>query len=189
MLFRSLVFFDVNHCRGTDIKLPKCHGLLTLNNFNISVDTLQSIYRLRQINSNDKDKIQTIDYYYSNIEQILSVENIKEYLENQTLIYNKNKEKEFYKQCIKSQKKFNYDSKKFQNIYLLEKEQNYIYPKTKKSSYELIEFKKDLENENYYEILCSSMRLDNIYCNKLKESLKESDIILISQSQSQSQSQ
>ncbi len=41
-----LIFFDINHCRGTDIKIPNCHGLLTLNNFNISVDTLQSLYRL-----------------------------------------------------------------------------------------------------------------------------------------------
>lgn len=43
-------------CFTTDLKLPPCKEILTINNINNSIDILQTLYRLKQINSIDIKK-------------------------------------------------------------------------------------------------------------------------------------
>jgi hypothetical protein len=179
-----LIFFDINHCRGTDIKISKCHGLLTLNNFNISVDTLQSLYRLRNINHDDEDKRQTVDYIYANIDDI-NILTIKEYLCNKTIKYNKSKHKEFYKQCINSELKIIVVG--FNKIkYISDDIESFIFklPNDKVKS-----INKDFENTYYYNLICKN-KYKNNNCDKYYELINnptQQELISYSQSQIENQ--
>lgn len=177
---KYLIFFDINHCRGTDIKLPKCHGLLTLNNFNLSVDTLQSLYRLRNINHDDENKRQTVDYIYANINEE-NIKDIKKYLYQKTINYNKSKRKEFYKQCINS------DIKIFKQddilIYKSDEIQSFIYPTNLNELEKKISLlNKDLENKYYYKLLCKEKNNNCNEYNKLIYSQTKEEQISFSQS-------
>jgi hypothetical protein len=169
-----LILYDNNHCRGTDLKLPPCKGILTINNFNNSVDILQSLYRLRQINNIDDTKRQSIDYYYANIDTELSIDNLIEYLKDKTSQNIKNKEKDFIIQVIKSNEKFYKE-----NIikYDIIKINNFIYPKDKD---DIINIKKDLKNESIFKLICTQQKLyASRHCCSFSK-LKRSDDVSLS---------
>jgi hypothetical protein len=171
-----LIFYDSNHCRGTDLKLPSCKGLLTINNFNNSVDILQSLYRLRQINSQDLEKIQYIDYYYTNIEQELTIDNIQEYLKNKTIQDKENKNIDFLIQTIKTNNKFIDNDGKY--TYNNNEITSFIYPKTKSN---LNNIKKDLKNEYIFKLICTKPY--NEYCIMLNKLInKNNEKIILSTS-------
>jgi hypothetical protein len=154
-----LFFFDINHCRGTDVKIPNCKGLVTLNHFNDLIDTLQSIYRLRNLN-----KGQTIDYYYTNIEEIITKDNLLNYLED------------------KFNDKYNINFL-IQNINSLSERitrKSFIYPpdKEKMTIKEMIS--EDLELKKIYNDICKLN--DNYLCNKLKMNLNNVHYLILSTS-------
>jgi hypothetical protein len=147
-----LIFFDVNHCRGTDIKIPDCNGIVTLNKFNNLVDTLQSIYRLRRIGNG-----QNIDYYYTNIDEKLTKDNIFEYLKKKLDNDLHKSYKDFLIHNINSLKKF--ESKYYENYEI----NSFMYPKNKISLNDIK--KKDLQLEDTFNKICKIPKLN---CKQLK---------------------
>jgi hypothetical protein len=148
-----LIFFDINHCRGTDIKIPNCNGIITLNKFNNLVDTLQSIYRLRNISHG-----QNVDYYYTNINENLTKDNIFKYLEVK-LQNDLNKiNKIFLIHNINSLKKFK------NNNYMYDIIETYIYPKDEISLNDIK--KKDLELEDTFNKICKKKKIN---CDNLEK--------------------
>lgn len=138
-----LVFFDVNHCHDTDIKLPEnCKGLVTINSFNNLVDVLQSIFRLRKLG----DK-QSVDYYYTNIDNELTNDTLFKYLQDKLVEDLKKNRKTFLIQNIKSLNKFGDTG--YNNTELT----SYIHPNSQTT---LMEIKnKNLELQEIFANICS----------------------------------
>jgi hypothetical protein len=99
---RHLIFFDNVHVRGTDVKLnPDAHALVTISHINDSVNTMQGIYRLREINDQ-----QSCHFICSDDIDIEG--GLWKYLINNTQTYVEGQQKDLLLQTLNSMYKWTY---------------------------------------------------------------------------------
>ena len=140
-----IVYFDQKHTIGTDVDIhSEAKSLLSINSNNTYTQVVQGLYRMREINYNQKN-----NYVIKDIKDVDDIDKIIKYIKDKDEQNFKNTTKNFYKQSL---------------LCLIRKEKEYI-----KNSYI---FKPFIPSETIQEVIYKNLEYDfekEHFYNYLKE--------------------